>query len=270
MPEAPEYRSLWHRIHDKAASFLPLAVVSGLLLGVLWLLGWLLFPLFPVEVQAFLTRLEDGDWETAREGIRDYLESFGVGLVPAFLAAEVLQVLISPLPGQFLGLAAGYLFGFWAGLLLALAGEGLGAAMAMVIGRLLGRHVVRRLVPQWVQEKFDAWMARGGVWSFFLLTLLPAFPDDAICYLAGVTRLPLGKLLLACVVGRVPYLALLTFIGASAGWGTGVAYAALASGIVVAVVLWLFSEEVEAWLRARLPRRGRRPVAQSAPAASRP
>ena len=52
--------------------------------------------------------------------------------------------MISPLPGQIFGLSAGYLFGFWPGLVYANAGLLVGSAAAMLIGRLIGRGLARR------------------------------------------------------------------------------------------------------------------------------
>ena len=84
------------------------------------------------------------------------------------------------------------------------------------------------------------------MWSFFLIFLLPAFPDDAVCFMAGLTRLPLLHLLLVCTLGRLPGTAVLTFVGAGAGGGTTQAYLVLGAAMVLAFGVWLWSEELEA------------------------
>ena len=74
----------------------------------------------------------------------------------------------------------------------------------MGLGRLLGEKLVRRVVPASVRQRFDYLVEEGGLWNFFMLFLLPFFPDDAICFIAGLTRWRLLHLLAVCLVGRLP------------------------------------------------------------------
>ena len=78
-----------------------------------------------------------------------------------------------------------------------------------------------------------------------MIFLLPVFPDDAVCFMAGLTRLPLHRLLLVCILGRFPSTAVSTFGGASVGGDSAQAYLVLAAAMVLAFGLWLFSEELE-------------------------
>jgi len=66
--------------------------------------------------------------------------------------------------------------------------------------------------------------------------------------IAGLTRLPVWKLVLVCVLGRLPGTAALTFVGASVGSNMLIANVLLAA-IVAACVVWLWSEEIETLAR---------------------
>jgi uncharacterized membrane protein YdjX (TVP38/TMEM64 family) len=158
---------------------------------------------------------------------------------------QILQVLVAPIPGQLLGLLGGSMFGFWHGLLLSMIGLVIGSAIAMGSSRILGEAVVRRFVPAALLSRFDHLSNTNGLWSFFLIFLLPVFPDDAVCFMAGLTRLPLHRLLLVCVLGRLPGTATLTFVGSGVGNDMTQAYVVLGTGIVLAFGVWLFSEELE-------------------------
>ena len=62
-----------------------------------------------------------------------------------------------------------------------------------------------RFVSSEILARFDKnTMEQDGVMSFFMIFLLPVFPDDAICFIAGLTRLSIPKLMLAAIIGRVP------------------------------------------------------------------
>jgi uncharacterized membrane protein YdjX (TVP38/TMEM64 family) len=166
-----------------------------------------------------------------------------------FMAAEVVQVLLAPIPGTVLGLAAGFLFGFWKGLALSMVALTIGTALAMGIGRLFGERAVRRFVPQRLMERFDDLVQRGGLWGFFMIFLLPALPDDAVCFLAGLSRLSLWRLVAVAMVGRLPGHAVLTFVGATADKNAGTALSVFVVGMALAAVVWLFEEEILVLLR---------------------
>lgn len=161
-----------------------------------------------------------------------------------FIAVEVAQVLLAPIPGTILGLAAGFLFGFWKGMALSLVGLTIGTTLAMGIGRLFGEHAVRHFVSKRLMERFDDLVQRGGLWGFFMIFLLPALPDDAVCFLAGLSRLPLGRLVAVAILGRLPGHAVLTFVGATADENAHVALGVFVVAMVLAVFVWLFEEQL--------------------------
>jgi uncharacterized membrane protein YdjX (TVP38/TMEM64 family) len=51
---------------------------------------------------------------------------------------------------------------------------------------------------------FDGVAERRGLLSLFLLFLIPGLPDDAICFVGGLTSIPLRRFVVVAVVGRAP------------------------------------------------------------------
>jgi uncharacterized membrane protein YdjX (TVP38/TMEM64 family) len=60
---------------------------------------------------------------------------------------------------------------------------------------------------------FDGFVERRGLLSLFVLFLLPGLPDDAICFVGGLTPIPLRKLAVVAVVGRAPAFFLANVLG---------------------------------------------------------
>lgn len=242
-------RALLRRLRRKLAALLP--VIAGALVVTVGLaaLVHLLTPLLPAPAQELLAAMQSGDLATSRARLEAFFAAYGDAAVFVFLGAQVLQVIIAPIPGQLVGLLGGYLFGFWYGLALTMTGLALGSLLAMAGARLLGEQLVRRVVPRDLMAQFDYLIARGGLASFFLIFLLPALPDDAVCFIAGLTRLRLWKLMLVCVLGRLPGMAVLTFVGANLGSEMLLANLTLGLALGAALLLWLFSEECEAAMK---------------------
>jgi len=151
-------------------------------------------------------------------GIRRWLAGFGPLAPLVSIGLNVLQVVLAPIPGQFLGLANGYLFGVFWGTLYSLIGLTLGSLAAMGIGRWLGRRVVVRLVSPDQLERWDRLLSRrGSLLFFFLVFLLPLLPDDVTCFVIGLSPLPIPYLLLLATLGRLPGLVFSSWLGAQAG-----------------------------------------------------
>lgn len=247
MTVASFFTDLLHRLRKKVLGMIPLLLGAGLLTAVLALVVYALTPFLPEGFREVLRHAQAGDWAASRTELSLLFDGLGRAAPYAFLGVQFLQVLFAPIPGQVMGLLGGYLFGFWQGLLLTMAGLGIGSLVAMLLGRILGERLVRRVVPSGILEKFDYLIAEGGLWNFFMLFLLPALPDDAICFIAGLTRWRIWHLLAVCVLGRLPGMAVLTFVGASVGGDMGVANYLLVIATIAAAALWLYSDEAEAF-----------------------
>jgi uncharacterized membrane protein YdjX (TVP38/TMEM64 family) len=146
--------------------------------------------------------------------VRTTIRSTGALAPVVFLAAQALQVLVAPIPGQVLGFVAGYLFGVVWGTALSVAGATIGGYVAFWLARRYGRPVVERLVEDEAIDLFDSFSSRHGDVVLFLIVLVPGLPDDAICFLAGVGDIDTRSVLLASVVGRLPGYFLVALAGA--------------------------------------------------------
>ena len=237
--------ALGRRLQRKIVAVAPIIGGALLLVGVLSVAAYAMEPYLPATYRHLLQQTRHGEWTASRASLLSMFDAHGVARGYLFLMMQILQVLVAPIPGQLLGLLGGSMFGFWNGLLLSLLGLVSGSAVAMVSSRVLGETVVRRFVPSSILSRFDHLTNANGIWSFFLIFLLLVFPDDAICFMAGLTRLPLHHLLLVCALGRLPGIAVLTFVGANVGGASTQAYLVLSIAMVLAFGIWLFSEEFE-------------------------
>lgn len=184
------------------------------------------------------------------DAVRTWLIGQGRKAPWFFIGAQVLQVIFAPIPGQVVAMAGGYVFGFWKGWALSSLGLVLGSQCAMALGRLLGRRFVRRFVPSSVMERFDGLIDGGGYMTFFMIFLLPALPDDAVCFIAGLTRLKLMPLSAVCLLGRAPGMAVLSLLGGQLQDGLTLSAKILFVLMMLAsVVIWIFSEKIEEYAR---------------------
>ena len=125
-----------------------------------------------------------------------------------------MQVLFAPIPGQATGIAGGYIFGAYLGTLYSLIGITIGSFFVFYLSRKFGRPFVEKMVNKGILKKYDKLIMTKGVSFLFLIYLLPVLPDDTISYLAGLTKIKIKTLVLACAIGRLPGFFILSLIGA--------------------------------------------------------
>ncbi|MBR4196658.1 MAG: TVP38/TMEM64 family protein [Synergistaceae bacterium] len=215
---------------------IPAFAITLIIGGLVWAFRFMI----PAEWLSEISRYIDNPSE---------LRKLGEGSEWLFVLIQVLQVVIAPIPGQAAAFAGGFIFGFWKGWALTTLGLLIGSLIAMSLARLLGISLVRKIVPESIIQRFDSVISDGGYMTFFMIFLLPALPDDAVCFLAGLTKLKLLPLSLVCLLGRAPGMAVLSFTGAGFADGLTVWAEILFSVMMVlSVLLWLFWEVIEAWV----------------------
>ena len=126
-----------------------------------------------------------------REQLQEYINEKGALAPLIFILATFLQVTIIPIPSTVTVLAGSYLFGPWVSFLYSYIGLLLGSYFAYFLGWTLGRPYLN-----WVAgdpKKVDAWLKRlkgkENIALFFAF-LLPFFPDDLLCSVAGMVKTP--------------------------------------------------------------------------------
>jgi uncharacterized membrane protein YdjX (TVP38/TMEM64 family) len=155
----------------------------------------------------------------------------------AFVVVQAVQVVVAPVPGQALGAVGGYLFGGLAGTVYSVTGVLVGSLVAFELSRRFGRPFVERVVDPETLAEFDGFVAAHGRVGLFLAFLLPTFPDDLLCFLAGVSEVRRGELLVLVLVGRTPSFAIAAYAGGGAADGRYTLVLTLAGVLVLITVI---------------------------------
>lgn len=122
-----------------------------------------------------------------------------------YLGAQILQIVISVLPGQIFQIAAGYIFGFLPGLLLSLIGAAAGTTVTYFLAYILGKDAMFLILGKEKSEKLvNVLNGEKAYLIVFLLYLIPGMPKDLCCYVAGVSDMKFRPFLILSVVGRTP------------------------------------------------------------------
>lgn len=167
------------------------------------------------------------DWITA---LAERARNTGATGVAVFFAAYVVST-VALLPGSILTLAAGFAYGPVWGLALASPASVTGATCAFLLGRTILRGWAERKVANSPRAKaIDAAVEREGFKLVLLLRLSPLFPFSVLNYALSLTRVSLGRYVLASAIGMLPGTALYVYLGSLAPAAAELSGAASGSG----------------------------------------
>ncbi len=168
-----------------------------------------------------------------------------------FVVLQAVQVIVAPLPGGVTAFVSGYLFGTWYGVLYTMIGTVIGSLIVFGLARWLGRGFVEHMAEQQRIQRYDDAVARHGPSLLFFAFLLPFFPDDVLCALAGLSRIPLREFLWAVVLGRFPLFLAYSYLGANTGSYREPGFLLVVSAfLLLCVVTYWYKDDIERRLRS--------------------
>lgn len=112
-------------------------------------------------------------------------------------------VTLTPIPKNVVSIAAGLTWGLGVGVLLVYLGALIGAGLAFLIGRSLGRDAVERFTGARV-ARVDEMLRRRGLIALIGVRLVPVLPFTVINYTAALTGVRRRDYAIGTMVGILP------------------------------------------------------------------
>jgi uncharacterized membrane protein YdjX (TVP38/TMEM64 family) len=195
-----------------------------------------------------------------RERLFEFLSSSGPLSVILFIALQMLQVIVSPLPGDVTGLIGGYLYGAFLGTLYSTIGLSIGSWIAFLLARTLGLPFVEKIIRPATIRKYDHFIEHQGRVISFIFFLIPGFPKDTLCYLLGLSHMRMRDFLVISTAGRLLGTIILSLQGSSLREDREAIFFILL-GVTVLIILWGYFH-IGRWIKSvlRTKREASRPA----------
>lgn len=186
-----------------------------------------------------------------------------------YVLLQILQVVILPLPAVVCYVPGSQIWGPLTATLLASAGVLIGSLIDYFIGKFFGKRVVEWIAGKDVTEKYAAYIGSRGKLVFVLMQILPFFPDDILCMVAGLTSMNFAFFLVTMVAVRPLIVAAYCYLGSGtlipfSGWGIAVWIAIFCVCILLAVLSFKYQQRFETWLVGKFSRRAKNHTEQRA------
>lgn len=189
------------------------------------------------------------------QSLRDYIADFGNMAVFLFILFCFLQVVILPVPGSVAVAAGVALFGPLKCAIYSFIGIVTGSIVAFAIGRWIGYKAVKWIVGK---DTLDKWLEKLKGKDYLILSimfLLPMFPDDVLCFIAGLSSMTWPYFIIMIVITRL--ISVFTtaysvgFIPFNTWWGILIW---IIIAILIALAFWLvckYSDKIDKFIKTK-------------------
>lgn len=158
------------------------------------------------------------------EKVKKIILDWGAYGYVVFVLLQLFQVIILPAPGFIFYLAGVAVYGPIEAFFISYASVVAGSCIAFLIGRYAGKPVVYWCVGKERTEKYLDLLGNKGNVLFVLMQILPFFPDDILCMVAGLTKMTFKFFLIVMLIVRPVYIGAVCFLATGdiipfGGWG---------------------------------------------------
>lgn len=112
-----------------------------------------------------------------------------------FILIQIIQVVIPIIPGGISTAAGVLIFGPFAGFIYNYIGICVGSVIIFLLGRNYGKPFILSMISKKTYDKYAGWLDNEKRFErlFALAIFLPVAPDDALCLIAGLSKLSVKR-----------------------------------------------------------------------------
>lgn len=190
---------------------------------------------------------------SSAENLQAYLERAGVWMPLVYILLQYLQVVLLPIPSVVSTVAGVALFGPFKTMLFSLAGILPASVTAFLIGRKLGSKAVAWMIGEDTLRKWQEKLKGKDNLLLSMMFVLPMFPDDALCFIAGLSSMSTKYFLIIITISRLLVVSgtcySFEFIPLNTWWGLLIWAVFVAAIVTVFVLAYKNLDKIQAWIQ---------------------
>ena len=121
--------------------------------------------------------------------LREVISGAGAWAGVVYFCLQMMTVIVAPIPSNI-------------SMILGVLAVVAGSMIVFLAARALGRNAIQRFLDKGVMDKYLPVIEEKQDMFLFLTMLFPFFPDDALCMLAGLTNISLGRFTAIMILAR--------------------------------------------------------------------
>ncbi len=234
--------AVWFVIKGKETVYK--TIISGYIL-----LLFCLVVLFILQRTGFFNVIQD------ENSLREYLQTKGAWMPVVYTVLQYLQVVILPIPSVVSTVAGVALFGPLWTMVYSLIGVLLGSFTAFWIGRKFGSRAVAWMIGADTLEKWQKKLKGKDNLLLTLMFILPVFPDDVLCFVAGLSSMSLQYFIVMIIISRILQISVTCYsidiIPFNTWWGLLIWAVFFVALLTIFVIIYKNIDRIQSWISKR-------------------
>lgn len=157
--------------------------------------------------------------------LKDIITGYGNYSVVVLVGLQIIQVIMFFIPGGFVQIAGGYIYGVIWGTIISMIGIVIGSIIVFLVANRLGKPFIETIVSEKDIKFFRRLLQIGhdeskenknknrSLLIIFLLYLIPGLPKDVLGYICGITDISLVDFIIYSTAGRIPGVIISSYFG---------------------------------------------------------
>lgn len=197
------------------------------------------------------------------EGLKNYILSTKEKGIYIYIIIQALQVVILPIPAAIICIVGSLIYGPFLGGLYCSLGILIGSFLSFFIGKTFGYKIVAWIAGKENTDKYSAIIRKRGGFFLGLAFLLPMFPDDILCIIAGITNMKFKTFAWVTAITRPIGVICMSYFGGGhiipfAGWGLYVWAVLLVFIVAIVVLIYKYQDRLQEFILSKIVFRKKR------------
>ena len=197
------------------------------------------------------------------DGLKNYILSTKEKGIYIYIIIQALQVVILPIPAAIICIVGSLIYGPFLGGLYCSLGILIGSFISFFIGKTFGYKIVAWIAGKENTDKYSAIIRKRGGFFLGLAFLLPMFPDDILCLIAGITNMKFKTFAWVTVITRPIGVICMSYFGGGhiipfAGGGLYVWAVLLVFIVAIVVLIYKYQDQLQEFILSKIVFRKKR------------
>lgn len=187
---------------------------------------YLLFIIYTIVIDIYIILLSIGVLNvlSSVSSLKEYILSTKERGVIIYMLIQAAQVIFLPVPAAVICIVGSLVYGPFLGAIYCTAGILVGSYISYFIGKIFGHKLVSWIVGKDNVNKYSDIIQKRGKVFLGLAFLLPMFPDDILCLIAGITDMSFTSFFWITLITRPIGVICMSYFGSGSiipfsGWG---------------------------------------------------
>ena len=190
------------------------------------------------------------DTITSVDGLKKFILSTKEKGVYVYILIQAAQVIILPIPAAIICIVGSLIYGPFLGGLYCSLGVLVGSFISFILGKTFGYRIVAWIAGKENTDKYSEIIRKRGGFFLFLAFLLPMFPDDILCLIAGITNMKFKTFAWITIITRPIGVICMSYFGGGhiipfSGWGLYVWSILLVIIVAVVVIIYKYQDKLQ-------------------------